>query len=371
MITEFTDPTEIKRLILDEQIKPARVRSFFKKQGIFLLMSKTTDLADSAYTFFLGSHDLSLLQESVHSENNYQKSTILVIEPVNEIQTQDELGELLMDGMNRYKAVNRDTSRLESVIRRGDGGSTAVFSYEKRIPGKNAFMSVVKKTIEVHIDKIPKSKNMIVDIRRSDPNDTREIINFLAAINTPAPTDQPLFCLNHISLESLDNSNKIEFFDKILKNKFKGLKLETITGITVRKVLSDDDDDELNMETDQNGTLAGISSAILRGNGLRTNEFVQSCLKSNFMITSMKFKYSSTSEAISVVIDVNFKNNDIRIDIDKSYEVGEDGKEYLAPISPSEQSEILKKFQDFSCELYRKLIEDQKGQTYELKDAVK
>jgi hypothetical protein len=314
MVTEFTDRVEFKRLIEEQQIKSSKIKTFFKKQGIFLLNNSPSDLAIAAYPFFLGSDDLSILQQYVVDEINFQKSTMLVVEPQDSAQTQDELLDLILDEMNRHKNIGAKNFEVGNIILHDDGNVSVSFHYEKRVPGKLSLVSVIPKSVDVHIEKVSNSNKVIIDIRRSDSSDSKEIVAFMDRIRQGQQDSSTLFQIGHISIDALTQQNKVEFFDRISKNKFANWKLETITGITVRKNDSDEDDELIEEDSDIGGALAGIRSAILRGTSLRTNEFVQTCLKSGFMISSMKFKYSHRQEAISVVVDVNFKGTDIRID---------------------------------------------------------
>lgn len=368
MITEFTDCLEFKRLVEEQQIKPRRVKAFLKERGIVLFNSNASDVATAIYTLFLGSADITLLQELIHTDKNYQKSTMLLVGPIEKDQTQDDLKDVLLEEVNRYKTISSKEYKLEDVREDTEGNANIVFSYEKRITGKMKLMSRQKKIVNVHIDKVPDSNKLRIDIRQSDSSDAKEFIAFIESIQKPLNTDADLFSINHVTLDGLDQQNKIEFYDAVSKYKLQNWKLDTITGVTVKKHnFEGEDDDEYEAETDSTGTLAGISSAILKGNGLRTNEFVQSCLNEGFIITSMKFKYSHKTEAISIVIDINFKNTDIRIDIDKSYATEDDGKEYLCPLESNIQDLVIREFQHATYDIYKKLSEKQKAKAKILK----
>jgi len=139
--------------------------------------------------------------------------------------------------------------------------------------------------------------------------------------------------------------------------------LKTITGITVKKLSTSEDEVEEEISADEQeqpvGTLAGINQAVLHGNGLRSNEFVQTCLNQGFEITSMKYRYESKQEATEFVVSVNSKNEDLRIDIDKSY-AEEDGRLYHQPLPKSDQDEIIHAVQTEANNIYDILREKQK-----------
>ncbi|MDP4089882.1 MAG: hypothetical protein Q8930_11505 [Bacillota bacterium] len=118
-------------------------------------------------------------------------------------------------------------------------------------------------------------------------------------------------------------------------------------------------DDETATTEEKKTTLVGISSAILKGDGLRINQFVQTFFNEGFIITAMKLKYNHKTEAKSIVVEINFSNSDIRIDINKTY-LEEEGVEVITPLSFSEQDETIKLFQNVAYQVYNELLEKQK-----------
>lgn len=325
--------------------------------------SNPGDLATATYTLFLGSSDMSKLQEYIHSEKNYQKSSMLLINPPSPNQSVDELQSDMLTEMNRYKSINNGKYDLEDIILDSNGNAHLKFSYEKHVTGRLSLLSKKKRTITVQIEKVSEENKLRMDIRQADSSDSKEFMKFLQNIQKPrTETDPALFNIERITLDALEKQKKIEFFDLLSKYKFKEWKLANITGITVTKSNSPDDEDTT-IEMDESGTLAGITSAVLRGSSLRTNEFVQNCLSQGFIITSMRFKYEHKSTGVSIIIDVNFKNTDIRIDIEKTYTLEDDGKEHVNPISFSEQDEIIKTFQPVAYKIYKDLLNSQQNQT--------
>ena len=108
------------------------------------------------------------------------------------------------------------------------------------------------------------------------------------------------------------------------------------------------------------GRLSGISSAILKGDGLRNNDFVKECMSQGFIFSSMSYKLSHKTLPITIVIDVNFKQTDLKINIVKTYQLEDDGIERLAPLPASDQSLYIDYFQNVAYAVYSNLIEKQK-----------
>lgn len=65
---------------------------------------------------------------------------------------------------------------------------------------------------------------------------------------------------------------------------------------------------------------------------------------------------------IKIVIDVNFKQTDLKINIVKTYQLEDDGIERLAPLPSSDQSLYIDYFQNVAYAVYSNLIEKQKDE---------
>ncbi|MFR5582656.1 MAG: hypothetical protein ACLTLQ_01295 [[Clostridium] scindens] len=142
---------------------------------------------------------------------------------------------------------------------------------------------------------------------------------------------------------------------------FKLWQLKTITGITVKQGLLDEDEEEDGIvleDNEESSTLTGISQAVLNGNGLRSNEFVQESIKKGYYITAMKYRYEHKMDTTEFAVVLSFKNQDLRVDIDKTY-YEDDGRIYIQPLIKSEQNEIIIAFQDIAYKVFGELINEQ------------
>ena len=158
----------------------------------------------------------------------------------------------------------------------------------------------------------------------------------------------------------LSSKNKVQFFDDISSHSFANWRLKTITGITVKQ--NEYQEDEIESEIDDKdttGTLAGISKAVLNGSGLRSNEFVQKSLEQGYYISSMKYRYICTQESGEFIISISSKDQNLRVDIEKSYSE-EDGNLFVLPFPKEQQNEIIRSFQQTANQHYNQLLEGQK-----------
>ena len=103
-------------------------------------------------------------------------------------------------------------------------------------------------------------------------------------------------------------------------------------------------------ENEGASTLTGISQAVLNGNGLRSNEFVQESIEKGYYITAMKYRYEHRMDMTEFAVVLSFKNKDLRVDIDKTY-YEDDGKIYVQPLIKYPSNHFLLKI-FFRCNLF-------------------
>lgn len=369
MITSFTPNIDFKKAIEDQLIQQSRMRAFLRERGIVLLNSNASDLADAAYTIFLGHQDAVLLQEIAHTEKSYQKSTMFEIKPqIADFEGEELFTEKLMDDFQHYRTTG-GAFNIEKIY--ADEGQNLFLdlSYEKQVKGKISLFSQKKKYLKVEISKINDSDNYKVDVRQEDASDAKELFKFFN--NMRMPGEESIFEIRHFSLKFLTKENKIAFFINIANHSFADWSLQDIIGISVSRGIEDEEDIEYNKDDDDTGTLSGISSAVLKGNALNTNKVVQMFLDQKFICTAMKYKYKCLKEAKSVIIDINFKDDDIKINIDKTYLKSESSdREIISPLPFNEQDEVIKLFQQAAYAKYNELIEQQRTDVEDRESAV-
>lgn len=361
MITNFTPNMDFKKAIEEKLIQQNRLRAFLRERGIVFLNSNASDLADVAYTVFLGHQDSLLLQELIYSEKNYQKSTMFEIKPKIAVgEGEETFTEILQDEFQHYRSIGGQFN-IEKIYVNENDNIFLDLSYEKQVKGKISLFSQKKKYLKVEISKINATNNYKVDIRQEDISDSKELLKFFSSIRGTEETS--IFDIGHFSLKSLTKANRIAFFINIAKYSFKDWSLQDIIGISVNRGTEDEDEEDIeySKDDDTTGTLSGITSAVLKGRALNTNKVVQMFLDQQFICTAMKYKYSCLKEAKSVVVDINFKDDDIKINIDKTYLKEESSdREIISPLPFDEQDEVIKLFQEAAYITYKNLMELQR-----------
>lgn len=352
MITQYVDCVEFKRLIEDRKLKPAVLKYYLRKNGIIFTASNAEQFAEQVYTIFLGAEEISEIRDMMTNDANYEKSIVMNV--ILGKSTQEDIIDVLMDEMNKQKAVKTEEFVIEKPVRTDDGAYIQ-FSYFRKLPGRNKFLEYEKRYLRMNIRKVSQTE-VIVDIRQQSSVDTKNAIGFIQKLSK----GEDLLYVKHINLELLSSKNKIEFFDRIAAYNFKFWQLKTITGITVKQgVIDEDDEDEIVVEeSDEESTLSGISQAVLNGSGLRSNEFVQESIKKGYYISAMRYRYEHRTDTTEFAVVMSFKNQNLRVDIDKTY-FEDEGKIYIQPLIRSEQNEIIINFQNVAYKVFNELLIEQ------------
>ena len=357
MITEYVDCTEFKRLIEDKKLKPAILKYYLRRKGIVFTASNAKEFAEQIYTIFLGVKEISEIRDMVINDGNYEKSLVMNLSMksgLNEDVNKDII-DILVDEMNKQKSIKSKEYFIGQPTKTEDGAYVQ-FSYIRKLPGRNKLLEQEKRLLRVNIRKIS-STEVVVDVRQQSAVDSKNAVEFIEKI---AKAEEKIK-IKHINLELLSDKNKVKFFDSIAMHTFNLWRLKTITGITVKQGLNDEKEKVVDEDNDSEdfSTLTGISQAVLNGNGLRSNEFVQESINKGYYITAMKYRYEHKIDTIEFAVVLRFKNDDLRVDIDRTYYYEDNEKIYAQPLIKSEQDEIIVEFQNVANSVFNKLINEQ------------
>lgn len=361
MITEYTDCTEFMRLIVDQKIKPAAVKKYLCSQGIIITSTNARSVAEDVYTIALGAQEIDMITRLIISESNYEKSTIINAKTQDGANISGDILDFFADGFNRIRSSTFKEYYVDQPMK-NDGVLAVRMSYKRKLPGKNKLIQEETRYVNIRIQKKSETE-VAVDIRQTSSIDAQRALEILAQVVGKA--EETGIYLSHVNLKTLTDKNKVAFFDQLSTYSFSDYHLKTITGITVKKSSLSDEDDidaEVIEDDEASGALEGISQAVLNGNGLRSNEFVQNSLEQGYYITTMRYRYICVQEAGEFIVSINSKGKDLRVDIDKSY-ADDDGRLYIQPFPKALQDEIIQKFQEAANNVYANLQHQQRQQT--------
>lgn len=365
-VQSFIKGDDLKKLIEDKLINAQSVKYVLRQKGILPVCTNSEALSDLIYHHFLGSGTMTKMQEVMNFEQNNLKSTVVIISPKSEQSKEDFLTNIADEFVNKGRVSN--TKYTLKNIARNSSNVTLQYIYEKTQRGRIKIAETRTVTLDITISPLEDDEEKYkVSIRHEGMSESKQFVSLLDEM-VQEDSEQAVFGLKRITLSSLLKAHKVDFFDAFGAYSHKDWKLTDIINVTVNKdekTIDDENDEILSSENDvsePSGRLSGISSAILKGDGLRNNDFVKECMDQGYIFSSMSYKFSHKTLPITIVIDVNFKQTDLKINIIRTYQLEEDGKEHLSPLPASDQSSYIDYFQNIAYTVYSRLIEKQKAQ---------
>lgn len=353
MISKFAKNSDIKMIVEEKQINTTQFRRFLARKGIFSLAYNAKELSNQTYQLFLGSKDIEYIKDVIQTPSNYEKSSLIILNPIEDYESMDEFIDDLNEGIQAYR-IKSSKYGIEEIHKDSQGTLHITMSYVRNKRGKNELIKSQKKNITMKVGKLNNENKLILDIRQNDNSDLKELDKFIEEINT-IDEDSKLFAPEYLAINRLSNRNKIKLYDELIKFNHKNWRLEDITGVDVKKSESLEDDD-LEISTDE---LTGINTAIFKGDGIRNTGIVKKFERQGFYFTSMRFKHAFKHNLESFIIDINFKGNEnIKIDIVKIYD-NDNNKDITIVLPKNEQEAIISQFQQVTYNIYSKLIQEQ------------
>ncbi len=353
MISKYVDNKELKRIVDEGNLKLYKVKNVLKKRGILLTSTNSNIVAEQIYPILWGICDMSEYKDSIDDSNNYIKSSLIEVNCI----VENEIIDTVESAFTMSNYMKKQYS-FDSLCRDSNNNLSMRLKYPKSKIGKNELMSIQNKYVDIFVRKISDNK-AIFDIRQASSTEMKEVNKFLSEVL--AENDE--LKMRRINLSNLTNENRIDFFDELNLHDFEEWRFLTVTKMELKK--NETSDEEVTLDEDEAddqaiGNLRGITSAIVNGTSIRTNSFVQECLKNQFSISTMGYKYQHKTELIQVIVEVNFKYDDIKIDISKTYEYDDiEKKEKVHPLMMSRQEEIIKNFQEVAYNIYEDIVNRQ------------
>jgi len=365
-IQEYVHGEDFKKLIDDKLVNSSSVKYALKKKGIMPICVGADKLSELVYYLFLGSDIMTQIHGVMNFEQNNLKSTMAIIQPSDWIlKSKGNFIESLTDEFIKLERIPNTPYKLKN-LKMDNGNIYVQYCFNKPQRGRVSMASSKAVTLDVSITPIAEKEQYKVNIRHEGISESKKFISLLTNMMKVKP-EEKVFNMRRITLQSLQKTNKIDFFGLFGEQKYEEWILINITNVTVNKnehVInendSDDSEDEEINENEPTGKLTGISSAILTGDSLQNNGFVKDCMDQGFIFSSMRYKFQHKVQPITIELELSFKQSDLRVNISKMYRTEDDGKDYLTPLPPDDQSSIIDYFQNTAYSIYSDLIKQQR-----------
>lgn len=360
MIKSYPDKNSLKEVMINWiSIRP--LKEFCKERGIIIPTNRSVVVGEYAHLIFWGYDDIQKLSELMDDKNNYKKSAQMVVNVDNinsENNTPIKVITTTVENM-QSKVLEKDGLEIKKIQNLNDSGTKKeiILEYSKVKKGMVDLLAKEKKVITVELEE--KGNDVIFNVIHEDSVDLNKVQKFIETIKSE--TTEAEIKENHVTLDNLTVSERINLFDNFFKYNFDNWIFDGLKSLKVKKNKAEVDEIEENGNNEdeivKNDVLAGINSALLKGNGLRTNKFVIDCINGGFYFTGAEVKLNHKIDAISIVIVISFNENSgiLEIKISESYDII-DGKESKRVLFESEQKKYLSYFNDVMREIYNNIL---------------
>lgn len=161
MITEYTDCTELMRLIEEQKIKPSAIKSYLRKQGIIFTASNAESFSKDCYTIALGGQEIEYVTRMICHEGNYEKSTLVNIH-MKPSTNAYRIIDYFSDGINELRSCHNINYIIEQPVRINE--NTLAFCFIINYLGYNP------------VEKKIRDKKREILFKREDVNELQTVI---------------------------------------------------------------------------------------------------------------------------------------------------------------------------------------------------
>jgi hypothetical protein len=331
------------------------INDFAQRKGIFITNASQKQLASDLAGLFYDDEDLeSIRMEAYSNRTNHTMSGFIV--------QSDEKGFNLKNIYEYIKEgakfeMGQTLSQLTKVSGTDEPDSyRGMIEYNKPKAGRMEFIQDETSSFEFYINK-KEDGVWQVEVDASRSNDIKEIRNiFSKNLSREASMD----LIEHAMLTT---ENTIKFFDTLAKEGMgPDWNFLDVMHLTLRRGSVDAEEKERSLEDEsevkeitETAELAGITQAILQGNGLRENTFVTQSVDGGYQFTAMTYDFQHKTKPCFIQIKAEFKGKPkvFEVSIVKYEEsMGTDMRRDTAILKASENMGIRSNFWNNAKEIF-------------------
>lgn len=137
-----------EKVIEDGKIKPFKIKSVLKGQGILLTSNNSDKIAEQVYPIFWGCKDIENMSSSMDDASNYIKSSLIVMN----IKNDDEIMDVAEEFFSNAEYRNTRYS-LVAMKRMPDEKIHLQLKYYSSKPGRMELISKQARMVDVYVTK--------------------------------------------------------------------------------------------------------------------------------------------------------------------------------------------------------------------------
>jgi len=358
---EYPSDTDF-RVFVEEKFGRDRTQDFLRSNKNFLVHANSTqDIANITRRILFGYEEAEHLKRGLLEQEQEEKATAFTF------KTDDSMESLeseLSRASSNENVFNDNKNIKVSDVSQTEGGFEVDIEYVYWRQARRNLMDSQDKKTSISVEQTGEEDVVKVtqDYRKYDElgavQDFFEGWNRYRMENGNDPLDK-----GKIVLERLRIEDRVDFFDDILSENPGNWRFDQAIKLGLRQ---GDAPEEMFEETDSDveerldEELRGITDAVLTGEGLRGNEFVQQCISNGYYFKSGKLRFVNTDVAEQVEIAIEFKQeprSSFDISIEQEYETVDEGEREPTTFEDSRRKEIRDTFRNLIIELYGQKVD--------------
>lgn len=314
MTMEEYPSAEDYREIVEEFVGRDKMQSFLKNENHFLLHADTKNkVADVSRRVLYGFQFTEELRKGALDYESDTKSTAFSIH--SEASNEDLLADLQSSKDDEETFDEKRELRVSKATENDDNNIEFTLEYvNKRVGRRELIAEQEKETSAVIVDTDSESVRTVKQ-NYEKIDEYNAVSAFFENWNSRRSEEESKEVRRYnISIGRLSLNDRIDMFYDVLSADPGNWTLEDVLQMGIRQGEQDqieevfeeiEDEDDLREELDEN--LEGITDAVLTGEGLQANGFVQKCRDNGYYFNSVKMYLDNSDVAEKVEILIEFK----------------------------------------------------------------
>ncbi|WP_391203180.1 hypothetical protein [Psychrobacillus sp. L4] len=346
--------------VIEKYIALKDIQDLLKPKGILISASRRKDIANLTKDYYLSQKDFQELKELLDSPNNFKKMGRYML-PSSESEDFRESLESL-----NGKVLNHNDNTKVNIEILDENKMNVYIQYEEQRPGLIELLETTTKSIVINVDS------------------SEEVCNVNYSLNSTSDYKKVKDLLNHIQLDSsynfrelllseLETKNRTNLFANFFQYNFKEWEIAKITQIKIKKdsnyrpeqvaeqvaaSVAESSEVQTDNEIMEEVILEGINSALLSGENLIENSFINKVLTQGFYFSMSCIRFDNKNNANFIDFVIDFKSRPERLETriveSGEYSLDEQGDtiESRRVFSEDIQNQIINEFNDILCKIF-------------------
>lgn len=352
------------REIVEDFVGRDKTQTLLRNEKNFLVHADTkAKVADVSRLIFYGHKLTEALREGALEYDADTKSTAFSL--YSQASNEDLLSDLKTARDDETVFDDKKNLRIQSAEETVDGVQVTI-EYVNKKPGRRELVTEDEKDTSVVMVETDHDNYRNVKQNYERIDEFNAITTFFESWKKKRDDDnKPPLKRYNISIQRLSIAERIGLFDDLFSYEPGNWVLEDVRQIGIKqgeKIIDEfegvEDEDDLREELDEN--LKGITDAVLTGEGLQANSFVQKCRNNGYYFKSTILYLDNVDVAEKVEVLIEFKEgarNTFDVSIEQGYKK-ENGEVLRTALDADREASIRDQFRNMVIDIYGRYLEN-------------